>query len=207
MIKKIPESLTRNVLMTNLHNQNHKIIIMKRIILPVLVAFLFAFTANSQNTTFVEGDKVLNVGLGIGSTLYTGSAYGSSIPPLSASLEFNVVDELFDENSSIGVGGYLGFAAYNYTVAASDYGFSNFILGGRGALHYQFIEQLDTYAGLLLGYRIVNWNAGEFSAAASGGFISAFFIGGRYYFNDNIGAMLELGYGIAYLNIGVAIKF
>lgn len=181
---------------------------MKKKILPVLLAILFAVAAEAQNTTFTEGDKVLNVGLGIGSTLYTGSAYGSSIPPLSASLEFNVVDEVFDENSSIGVGGYLGYAGYNYNFGGADYGFNNIILGGRGALHYQFIDKLDTYAGLLLGYRVVNWNSNDqFGSAASGGFISSFFIGGRYYFNENIAGMLELGYGIAYLNIGVAFRF
>ncbi|MFW6289676.1 MAG: hypothetical protein ACOC0R_01810, partial [Mariniphaga sp.] len=89
--------------------------------------------------------------------------------------------------------------------------FSNFLLGARGALHYQFIEQLDTYAGLMLGYRVVSWNTSasgvNFATAAASGFLSAFYIGGRYYFNENIAAMLELGYGIAYLNLGVAIKF
>ncbi len=203
--------MTRDVLMTNLHDVIHKIRIMKRNILPILLAILFAVSAKAQNTTFTEGDKVLNLGLGIGSTLYTGGFYGSSIPPLSASLEFNVVDELFDESSSIGVGGYLGYAGYNYKGFNSDYSFSNIILGARGAFHYQFIEQLDTYAGLMLGYNIVNWNTTasgfDFGTAASGGFISSFYIGGRYYFNENIAAMLELGYGIAYLNIGVAFKF
>lgn len=193
--------------MTNLHNVIYKITIMNKNIFLFLVTILFAFSAKAQNTTFTEGDKVLNLGIGVGSTLYTGSLYGSSIPALSASLEFNVVDELFDENSSIGVGGYLGYAGYNYKGAGSDFGFSNFILGGRGALHYQFIEQLDTYAGLMLGYRIVSYNSNQFNLPGSGGFISAFYIGGRYYFTDNIAAMLELGYGIAYLNIGVAIKF
>lgn len=184
---------------------------MTKKILPFFIAILIAYSAEAQNTTFIEEDKVLNVGLGIGSTLYTGSAYGSSIPPLSASLEFNVADEVFDENSSIGVGGYLGYAGYNFSGFNSDYSFSNFILGARGALHYQFIEQLDTYAGLMLGYNIVNWNSSaggfDFGSAASGGFISSFYIGGRYYFNENIAAMVELGYGIAYLNLGVAFKF
>ena len=181
---------------------------MKKKILPLLLIIFLAFAAEAQNTTFTEGDKVLNIGLGIGSTLYSGTAYGSTVPPLSASLEFNVADQLFDEYSSVGVGGYLGFAGYNYIVGSTDYGFNNIILGGRGALHYQFIEQLDTYAGLLLGYRIVNWNTNDqFGSAASGGFISAFYIGGRYYFNDNIAGMVELGYGIAYLNLGVAFKF
>jgi hypothetical protein len=197
--------------MTNLHYEFYKLNIMTKKFLPFLIAFVFAYSAEAQNTTFTEGDKVLNLGLGIGSTLYTGSAYGSSIPPLSASLEMNVADEVFDENSSIGVGGYLGYAGYNFTGFGGDYSFSNFILGARGALHYQFIEQLDTYAGLMLGYNIVSWSSSaggfDFGSAAGGGFISSFYIGGRYYFNENIAAMLELGYGIAYLNIGVAFKF
>lgn len=184
---------------------------MKNIFLPILFTFLFVSSTEAQNTTFNEGDRVLNVGLGIGSTLYSGPGYASSIPPLSASLEFNVVDELFDENSSVGLGGYLGFAGYNYTDAGSESSFSNFILGARGAFHYQFIEQLDTYLGLLLGYRIVNWNTTipglNTSSAASGGFLSAFYVGGRYYFNENIAGMLELGYGVAYLNLGIAFKF
>lgn len=181
---------------------------MKKHFLPLLLVFVLALSANAQNTTFMEGDKVLNLGLGIGSTLYTGNAYGSTVPPLSASIEFSVVDELFDENSSIGVGGYLGYAGYNYNVIGTDYGFNNIILGGRGALHYQFIDNLDTYAGLLLGYRVVNWNSNDqFGSAASGGFISAFYVGGRYYFSENLAGMLELGYGIAYLNIGVALRF
>jgi hypothetical protein len=172
-------------------------------ILLFAAAILLAISIEAQNTTFNAGDKVLNLGLGFGSTTYTGALYSVGIPPLSASLEVNVVDELFDEYSSIGVGGYLGFSSYNY----SNTSFSNFILGGRGAFHYEFIEQLDTYAGLLLGYRSVSWRDTGFGSIAGGGFVSAFYIGGRYYFTDNLAAMLELGYGIAYLNLGVAFKF
>src|SRR5690554_5426756 len=101
---------------------------MKKLFFPFLFATLFTISAHAQNTTFLENDKVLNVGLGIGNTLYTGSAYGSSIPPLSASLEFNVADEVFDENSSIGVGGYLGYASFNFNdVVLNDYSFYNLI--------------------------------------------------------------------------------
>jgi hypothetical protein len=42
--------------------------------------------------------------------------------------------------------------------------------------------------------------------SSSGGLVWSWFVGGRYYFNDNLAAMAELGYGIAYLNIGVAFK-
>lgn len=68
---------------------------MKRQIL-LLVAFLFAVASYAQETTFVKGEKVLNLGIGLGSTLYSGSYYNSKIPPISVSLEYGVVDDLLD---------------------------------------------------------------------------------------------------------------
>lgn len=177
---------------------------MKRF-LPVFLALFLTLSLNAQNT-FNKGDNVLNLGLGLGSTLYTGAYYSSSIPPISASYEVGIKDELFDENSSLGVGGYLGYSSSNYRFSGNSSGFSNFILGARGSVHYQFIDQLDTYAGLMLGYRIVSWQNDGFGSAASSGFASAFYLGGRYYFSETFAGMLELGYGIAYLNIGVALK-
>lgn len=48
-----------------------------------------------------------------------------------------------------------------------------------------------------------SWN--NYSSSVSG-FTGSWFLGGRYYFTDNFAGLLELGYGIAYLNIGVALK-
>jgi hypothetical protein len=65
----------------------------------------------------------------------------------------------------------------------------------------------------MLGYNILNsketgdWPSGTYYSANSSAFIWAFYVGGRYYFTDSFAAMLELGYGIAWLNIGVAFKF
>jgi hypothetical protein len=41
---------------------------------------------------------------------------------------------------------------------------------------------------------------------AGGGFTYNVFVGGRYYFTDNIGAFAELGYGISILNLGLCVK-
>jgi hypothetical protein len=179
----------------------------------VLFSLMLTFIANGQNTTFKEGDKVLNLGLGFGSYLYTGSYYTSRIPPISASFEVNVKDELFDENSSLGVGGYVGYTGAKWENQGWGWNYSSIIIGGRGALHYQFIDKLDTYTGLMLGYNIVSSKSfgsggswGGHSTVGSG-LTYSWYLGGRYYFSENLAGMLELGYGVAYINIGIALKF
>jgi hypothetical protein len=65
----------------------------------------------------------------------------------------------------------------------------------------------------MLGYDIVSsketgdWPLGTTFTANSSSFAWSFFVGGRYYFTDSFAVMAELGYGIAWLNIGVAFKF
>ena len=39
------------------------------------------------------------------------------------------------------------------------------------------------------------------------GFAFSLHLGTRYYFTDNFAAGIEIGYGVAYANIGVAYKF
>ena len=46
----------------------------------------------------------------------------------------------------------------------------------------------------------------EYSANSSSALVEIF-AGARYYFSDNIGVMSELGYGIAWLKLGIAFKF
>ncbi len=172
---------------------------------------LFFTGVNAQNT-FNKGDKVVNAGVGIGSNFYTGSYYTSRIPPLSASFEVGVKDNLFDEKSSLGVGGYAGFSGAKWEYYDWGYKYTNIVLGARGSFHYQLVDKLDTYTGLLLGFNIMS--AKEFGtasggidyAASSSGVAWSWYLGARYYFNEKFGVMGELGYGISYLTLGVTIK-
>lgn len=182
---------------------------MKKVILSLL-SLLVVSAVSAQS--FNKGDKVLNLGIGLGSTVYSGSGYKITIPPVSASFEYGVVDNLFDEKSSIGVGGYLGYTASKYEWGTNyDYKYSSAIVGVRGSFHYSFIEKLDTYTGLSLGYNIVSAKSdykelGSYSAQGSEMYLG-WYLGARYYFKETFGVMAELGYDIAYLNIGVAFKF
>jgi len=180
-------------------NININPIIMKKLLLITAVVCLSLGQLNAQEPTFVKGDKVLNVALGLGNTLYTGTHYKGQIPPLSGSLEFGVVDNIIDEKGVIGVGPYIGYSSYKWEYLDWGWKYSNLIIGAKGNLHYPFVDKLDTYVGLLLGYNVAS--SKEFGVSipgydysySAGGITWAGFVGARYY-------------GIAYLNIGVALK-
>ncbi len=189
---------------------------MKKKSLLLIVSLVLSFyIADAQ--TFKKGDGVLNLTIGFGSGLYTGGGYTSSFPPVAASFEVGVVDNVLDKGT-IGVGGYIGYASAKWE--ASYYGgdtygykYTNIVIGPRGTFHYPFLDQLDTYAGLMIGYNIVSskWTGSGSSmfgntTATGSGLITAGFIGARYYFNEKIAGLAEIGWGVAYFNIGVAFK-
>ncbi|HAH60165.1 MAG: hypothetical protein PHW35_11955 [Lentimicrobiaceae bacterium] len=187
---------------------------MKKVIITVFAAFL-AFNLSAQDNLLTKGEKVVNIGIGFGSTLYSGTGYSTTVPPISASFEVGVKDDVLDVGS-IGVGGYLGYTAskWEYSYFGNDWGYkySSFILGARGTFHYPLVDRLDTYTGLMLGFNVVsaketgnidpmyNYNA------SSSGVVWSWYAGGRYYFSDSFAAMAEIGYGIAWFNVGVALK-
>lgn len=182
----------------------------------LFVSFLFVIFSGSflfsQDPMFIKDEKVINLGIGIGSTLYSGSFYTGTVPPVSASFEMGVVDEVIDDKGVIGVGGYVGYSSYKYKYSDWGWRYSNFIIGGRGTFHYPLIDKLDTYTGLLAGVEILSTRefgdpiAGVNVNSANGGLVWSWYVGGRYYFSEKFAAMAELGYGITYLNIGIALK-
>jgi hypothetical protein len=185
---------------------------MKKLLLMFVVACFALTQLIAQEPTFVKGDKALNIGIGLGSTLYSGTYYKSQIPPISASLEFGVVDNVL-EKGVVGVGPYIGYSSYKYEYSGWGWKYTNIIIGARGNFHYPLVNKLDTYTGLLLGYNVAS--SKEFGNAvpgwdysySAGGIAWSWFVGGRYYFKETFAVMAELGYGIAYLNLGIALKF
>jgi hypothetical protein len=184
--------------------------IMKKFAFVLLMVFLLTSFLKAQESSFKLDDKVLNIGIGVGSGLYSGLYYKSSIPAISISYEKGIVDNIIDKGV-IAIGGYVGYTSYKYDAGGWGWKYSNFILAGRGSFHYPFLDKLDTYAGILLGYNIsASKEFGTFpgmnDSNAAGGIVWSGFVGGRYYFTDRFAAMLELGAGITYLNLGIAIK-
>ncbi|RPI44812.1 MAG: hypothetical protein EHM46_02430 [Bacteroidetes bacterium] len=187
---------------------------MKRLATIALVVMLSIPLVHAQESMFNMGDKVVNLGIGLGSTLYRGLYYSRGVPPVSISYEQALMDEIL-EKGVIGVGGYLGYTSYKYRYdwLGGEYGwnYSNIILAALGSFHYPLVDKLDTYGGVLVGYRINT--AREYGDiptgtinSASGGIVFSPFVGARYYFTDNIAAFGQLGYGIAYLTLGVSLR-
>ena len=175
----------------------------------VILFCAFGMGVNAQNT-FSKGDNVAGVAIGLGG-YYSGAFYKDvkRIPFVSAYYETCIKDNLFDAKSSLGIGGMLGYTSVN---VADYYRASTTVIGVRGALHYAFIDKLDTYAGVMLGYNIVGWKWldsywSDTKGNASSSLALGGFLGARYYFTDVFAAFAEVGYGAANINIGIAMKF
>lgn len=163
---------------------------MKKVILLLFALPFFFNTAQAQgNEVFSKGDQVINLGVGIGTyrTL-----------PMTASYEICIVDGIA-KKGSIGIGGVAGFRAYLGRTTMS----SSLIFGVKAAFHYNFVENLDTYAGLLTAYSYYTTS----SIVNPSVFVPGVFVGARYYVKPKFAFFAEAGYGISTLNVGVAFKF
>lgn len=175
----------------------------------VLMGLLFGAFIMGSAQEFEKGSKVLNLGVGLGG--YGTWGYHMVVPPVSASFEVGILDGILDKGS-VGVGGYVGLASYkdDYNSSYGYWTFNRMFLGARGVFHYPFIDKLDTYGGLMVGFNSYMWKwHGESSSPiepGNSGLGSSIFFGGRYYFNDKFAGMAELGYGISYLNLGIALR-
>ena len=179
---------------------------MKKNLLCTLLVFFALNCVNAQVIGY--GDKIITAGLGFGSYL-GGNNYSLVFPPIGASFEYCIIDYLFDENSAIGVGGYLGYTANKWRGNEVEVKYTYTAIAGKGYFHYNFARDLDTYAGLILGYNVVGRRISPANASphtSSSGLVYSLFLGARYYFSPDIGAYAELGYGIATLELGVAFR-
>lgn len=185
---------------------------MKRIVALALLLGCMVYGVEAQNV-FERNTVVLSAALGIGTAVDVGRTV---VPPLSFQAEYGLLDHLFDEHSALGVGGYIGFAAGKKTYPSYEYTqfsqrINDVMIGARGAFHYQFVKNLDTYAGLMLGGTIANTrNEGIWTNAGNpphhGGFLFDVFVGARYYVIPRLAVYGEVGFGVAYFNLGVSFR-
>jgi hypothetical protein len=155
----------------------------------------------------------INAGIGFG---VLASGYDIGIPPISVSADFKLPVDF-----PITVGPLVALSSQTYSWSLGSYGYeftyTHFAIGARGMYHFNLLRNLDTYAGLVLGYVISSgkaeytgdWgNVGKTDPVNLSYFLWGANIGARYFFTNNIGAYLELGYsGLQVVSFGLALKF
>ncbi len=190
---------------------------MKKLVLFVfgLVGSLFlADPAQAQQNAFEQGDKIINVGISLGGyrSGYVGTRSTGMIP-LSVSFEKGI-------NDKFSVGGYAGYASWNYGSAGYKYGWSYTSIGARGSFHYLpwlnesldlglDQEKIDLYVTAIVGLEFQRLT-GEWRGLDYNNQTRLFIgpvLGVRYMFNPKLGGFFEAGRGaLGYGNLGLAIR-
>lgn len=161
--------------------------------------FVVLFLVGSLTTfaqSYAKGDNTLGAGIGVGFAYYGGMG---GIPLYAA------FDHGFTDDISGGLS--LGYWGKNY----SGMKFSSIFVSARASYHLNKVldlesEKLDVYTGGGLSYRTFSVSDDTWSGNYGSGVDVTLHFGARYWFNKNFGAFGELGYDIAYLKLGVAIR-
>ena len=189
---------------------------MKKVFLTlIVVCFLSATHSEVHAQSFEKGDIDMNFQVGFGTAWYYGTYYKMGIPFISVAGDFALKDDWGP--GVFGIGGLIGVSTVKtrYTYIGGDYGYkyTNFSIVPRATYHYQFVDKLDTYAGVATGITIRSGKEyGDYVLGAPDDsgvrFVITAFAGVKYYLTDNFSVMSELYvYDLATINIGIGLKF
>ncbi len=173
---------------------------MKKLLLLVAAVVM---TATTFAQTTVDS-KLVKADVGFGSGV-------SGMIPVGVSYEQGIYG--FDDGAFITVGGYFGYAGKSTSYSYYDWKLRVINIMAQGNYYLKpIVNKLDIYAGLRLGYASITskyeWKSGHESEYNWGSpFGYDIHVGVNYWFTDLIGVNAEVGYGIAYLNVGVGFKF
>ena len=190
---------------------------MKKFLLSLAV-ILFITNATAQNTTktFAKGDNVVGLGFGVGG-VYGFNAYHSQSPTFGLQYDRAIIE--LKMGGVIGAGGFVGYK----TIAYRDAFGTNYykqrwnivIVGARGTFHYDLfkVNNLDTYGGAMVAVHIINHTEnypdgyGYSKNSHGNAAYASLFAGAKYYFTPAFGVFGEVGYGVSWLTLGIALKF
>lgn len=180
----------------------------------IAVAFLLSTfsISNAQNNAFGKGDFGLNLNYGIGA--FTDGSFGGddlsgSIfqNSLGASIEYGIMEGIIKGKGTIAVGGQFGYG-FN---TDNNVDYTRIRIATRGVFHYQFVPQLDTYAGVTCGIVDINKIKVDYiseSYSHTRFVYPCLFAGARYMFSNNFGINSEVSWDeFAFCSFGVSFKF
>ncbi|MFD2726142.1 hypothetical protein [Hyunsoonleella rubra] len=176
---------------------------MKKLFLGITFVVYSIFSMGAQG--FVQGTNAINVGVGFGGD-YGFYSSATVSPVFSVSYDRGIWE--IPGPGVISLGGYVGHRTFKYR-STSEYKLSQTAIGVRPAYHYNGfeIDELDLYAGFLVGYYFYSDSNGGNFRSPSNRVDHSGFIGARWFFTEFIAAFVEAGYGISNISGGVCFKF
>ena len=167
---------------------------LNKLTIILIFAAICSFTSKAQYSdlyTFEKGKSLIGVNLGIG----LGHDNKTSV---SASYEYGLTN-LFVDECMLGGGFFGGF----YKDKMGSEVEKIYIVGVKLNVHYQFIDRLDTYAGIAPNFNIKTYEIKKDNAQ----FECYVHIGGRYYLTNWLGVFAEISTGYNNFNGGFSVKF
>jgi len=161
-----------------------------------------------SDQSFTDNYSALYFGIGFGHYLTDTKIV---VPPLAFKYEFAV-------SPKFSAGLYIGYIS---TELNYDYGgiglnsnttYDYYNISGFSNYHFPVkSKKLDPYVGIMLGYQALSTDTEHdytdyTTSAAAGGVIWGAQVGANYYFSKGVGVFAELGYGVAILNVGLALR-
>jgi hypothetical protein len=186
----------------------------KKIALVVVMAMigaggLFALDWKAYPTPVKAGDWIINAGVGFGTPLRGNTV----IPPLTVSFDY----ALPLGGLPFTLGALAGFTTSEYKPYGMGYrhNYTGIAMAGRFGYHPDLgVKNLDVSANIALGYYLYTGKATYDSGATATGdpdnynrLYMGFNLGGRFFFTNNFGAFLDLGYSaMSFVTAGLTFK-
>ncbi|MCQ2251280.1 MAG: porin family protein [Bacteroidales bacterium] len=172
------------------------------IICAAIIMMAVSASAKAQ-CAFPEGTVGINLGVGVGTSDYHGwdghnHHYDNiTVPTFNFALDYGFLPNVINGNSCISGGGYASFG--RGSAKANDW--KNIVgqwkVGTRGALHYTWVRNLDTYAGIGIGAKHESGKgkylpSGDKTPKDSKTDFDCFGFGGARYIMGNFSVYLEI---------------
>lgn len=179
------------------------------IVMVFAIAIFATTTATAQNqNTFKKGDLAINVNYGFGTFSHNDLSDNIFQHSIGGTVEYGIMEGLIKGKGSIGVGGQVAFGFGTKDYSGIEVDATRLRIATRGVFHYQFIPQLDTYAGMSLGVVTIDKFKTDHGDTDDTDFIyPALFAGVRYMISDKFGFNSEISWeDYSFFSLGVTFK-
>jgi hypothetical protein len=165
----------------------------------IAIAALSATSLKAQYDdlyTFEQGNSLIGVNVGVNTGI--GPLSKDNATAVSVFYEY-CLTKLFVDECTLGGGFFGGYYKDSFGAEVEKI----YIAGLRLNVHYQFVDRLDTYAGVDPNYHITTYKIDHDKSR----FALYAHVGGRYYLTNWLGVFAEASTGFNNFSGGISVKF